>query len=82
MTGSEFPLYCARCAAEAIRSHHASVHGELELQIRVITSGEVSPAGPPGVWRVPRARVIVHGNSLCLAHLVDQQVHVQHRDGE
>jgi hypothetical protein len=80
MPEGEFPLYCARCAAEAIRLHQASAHSALEPQFRVISSGEVSPVGPPGVWRVPRARVIVRGNSLCLSHLVYQQVHVQDQD--
>jgi len=70
-------MYCATCASEAIRLHQKSAHRAVVPQFRVISSGGVSPVGPPGVWRVPRARVILCGNSLCLAHLIDQQMNIQ-----
>jgi hypothetical protein len=80
MSDGDFPLYCARCAAEAIRLHQASAHSAVAPQFRVVNTGEVSPVGPPGVWRVPRARIIFLGNSLCLSHLVDQQTYVEDQE--
>lgn len=74
MAATDSHLYCARCSLTAVMKHaeEARARGQ-QVQpphFQVTTTGEVENIAP-NVWAVPRAHVVMGGESLCAWHMIE-----------